>query len=55
MINDLIWPFPIHNGERTEASKMLILKSREQDDRPLEFVLEYTYPINTDNEEDALL
>lgn len=55
MNNDIIWPFPIHNGERTEASKILILKSRSESSKPLEFVLEYKHPINTDEEEDALL
>ena len=53
----IIWPFPIHNGERTEASKMLILKSRSLEGSfklDLESALYYKQPIDTNQEQEAL-
>lgn len=51
-LNNPLWPFPIHNGERTKASKKLLEKDSAQD---LEAVL-YSNPVNDTNlEEEALV
>lgn len=51
-LNNPLWPFPIHNGERTEASKKLLQKDSVHD---LEAVL-YSDPVTDTNlEEEALL
>ena len=51
-LNNPLWPFPIHNGERTEASKVLLQKYPTKD---LEAVL-YSDPVNATNlEEEALV
>ena len=59
--NNLLWPFPIHNGERTAAS-LKILKARNNPadyEGTVVFSLEsalYSKPkINTNEEEDAPL
>jgi hypothetical protein len=54
------WPFPIFNGERTEASKLLIAKGRNPDKNEgsyylsLESAVHYVDPINTNEEKEAL-
>lgn len=51
-LNNPLWPFPIHNGERTEASKALLKKNSTHG---LEAVL-YSDPVtNTNLEEEAIL
>lgn len=51
-LNNPLWPFPIHNGERTEAYKKLLQKDSVRD---LEAVL-YSDPVTDTNlEEEALL
>lgn len=57
----LNWPFPIHNGERTEASKLLmtICKLRNPDKNEgslvlnLECAIHYKYPVDTNEEKEA--
>lgn len=58
---NLLWPFPIHNGERTLAS-LKILKTRNNPADcdgivvvSLESALHSKPKINTNEEEDALL
>lgn len=29
-LNNPLWPFPIHNGERTESSKKLLKKDQKE-------------------------
>lgn len=62
MVDDfIIWPFPIHNGERTEASKLImtICKPRNIDKTEgslyydLEFVLNFGPPVDTNKEKEA--
>ena len=51
-LNNPLWPFPIHNGERTESSKSLLQKTSTHD---LEAVL-YSDPVTDTNlEEEAIL
>lgn len=52
MTNSEHWPFPIHNGERTEASKKLL---SQESYKSLESVLYSDPVIDTNLEEDALL
>lgn len=56
-LNNLLWPFPIHNGERTEASKQIlkVLKSRNDSKENLEGVLYFDPVTNTFSEEEALI
>lgn len=57
----LNWPFPIHNGERTEASKLImtICKPRNIDKTKWDFyydldsVLNYESPVDTNEEKEA--
>jgi hypothetical protein len=57
--SDWVWPFPIHNGERTEASKLLLVKDRNPDKTEgdfyydLESAVYYVYPIDTNEEKEA--
>lgn len=47
------WPFPIHNGERTEASKLIIKKGHNPDKNEgsfylsLENAIKYVPPVDT--------
>ena len=58
---DWVWPFPIHNGERTEASKLImkICKERNPDKiegafyYDLDSVLNFSPPVDTNEEKEA--
>lgn len=51
-LNNPLWPFPIHKGERTEASKKLLQRDSAQD---LEAVLYSDQVTDTNLEEESLL
>lgn len=62
MVDDfIIWPFPIHNGKRTEASKLIMIvgKGRDPDKTErslyydLDSVLNFSLPVDTNEEKEA--
>jgi hypothetical protein len=55
-LNNPKWPFPIHNGQRTEASSNLL--KFKVFEKPSETLLEYLHsdPVrNTEDEQPALI
>lgn len=55
-LNNLLWPFPIHNGERTEASKKLLQKDREDSTQGLDYAVYCRDSVTDTNlEKEALL
>lgn len=54
--NLLSSPFPIHNGERTEASKNLLQKNREYSTQCLDYAVYSRDSVtDTNTEEEALI
>ena len=58
-LNNPLWPFPVHNGQRTEASKVLLRKvDKTEGSFPLSLQAVVEYPdrvTDTRLEEDALM
>ena len=55
-LNNPLWPFPTHNGERTQASKNLLQKDREDSTQGLDYAVYSRDSVTCTNlEEEALV
>jgi hypothetical protein len=55
-LNNPLWTFPIHNGERTQASKNLLKKDQEDSTQGLDYALYCRDSVTDTNlEEEALV